>query len=252
MTIALTYFRSLTLANLKAALFSVRQQDLSAVKGIIIFDNNTTDSVEAIQAVVDSMAFPVPVTVCSSKHGDPVLTHSWSTNQAVRHTSTPWVLFTRADYVLDVNLVQKFMEIVESKPAEWDGFITGNVYHLAVNIEACNETEWHRKGPHVLRKLLGAEQDYTCIDAGVWMARRSAFERTQGLDETLTMWGHAQTHFQWKLYTTGTEFVRIPEVMFYHPQHTALRNLDDAHQQLRNHGINLKELWARYEGVQPY
>ena len=251
-TICFTYFKSLTLTNFGAALYSVLRQDLSFVESIVVVDNDTPDLHEDIQGVLDVLPFPVPVTLRSFKHGDSFLTHSWSTNAAVRLAETPWVLFTRADYLLDFDLLHRFVEIAGSRPVGWDGFVTANVYHLAVDIEACLKTEWQSKGVGVLRGLPGAEADYTKIDSGVWMARRDAFERVGGLDENLTAWGHAQTHFQHKLYSTGTEFVRIPEPLFYHPQHAAPRDLAVAHQQLGDLGIDVREMWARHEGAQPY
>jgi hypothetical protein len=81
------------------------------------------------------------------------------------------------------------------------------------------------------------------------MLRRSAFIE---LDESLTVWGHAQTLFQYQLHEKGVEFVRIPEVLFYHPQHSAPRDLNLAHQQLRERGVALDKLWARHDGAQVY
>jgi GT2 family glycosyltransferase len=95
-------------------------------------------------------------------------------------------------------------------------------------------------------------ETYTVIDSGVWMARRAAFWHVGGLDEALAAWGHAQTHFQWKLHTSGVEFVRIPEILFYHPLHAAERDIALAHEQLRGIGIDIHKMWERYEGAKPY
>jgi GT2 family glycosyltransferase len=239
----------LTLANLAAAFYSVRQQDLSYVKEIVIVDNGTKDPRWAIQELIDAQVFPIPVHVLSFKHNNLAKTHSWSTNVAVRATSTPWVLFTRADYLLRFDLVKKFVETIELTP-DWNGFVTGNGCHLGMDIAACEQTTWREHGPDALRG--GSIFDYTNIDAGVWMARRDAFERVHGLDEALTAWGHAQTHFQYKMHLAGTEFVRIPEVLFYHPQHSAERDLGLAHQQLAECGVDLRQMWARYDGPMVY
>jgi hypothetical protein len=248
-TICLTYFRSLTLANLAAALYSVRRQDLSSVSALVVVDNNTDDPAAAIQWCLDAEAFPVPVQLRSFKHGDVSRTHAWSTNVAVQEVATPWVLFTRADYLLDFSTVRKFAAIAQAHGPDWNGFITGNGCHLSEDIATCELTPWRTQGPRLFR---GIEFDYTCIDAGVWMARRAGFDRVGGLDERLTRWGHAQTHFQYKLHAAGTECIRIPETLFYHPHHDAARDLDVAHQQLRDHGLDLQALWARHEGAQPY
>lgn len=247
-TVCFTYFRSLSLKNLEASLFSVRQQDMSNVECVIVVDNDTEDSTESIQAVINALEFPVMVRLLSFKHGDPLRTHAWSTNMAVRVATTPWILFSRADYLLSFNLLQKFTSAVVVDK----GFITSNGCHLSVDVLTCEQSSWRVAGLGALRNLPGVEFDYTCIDAGVWMIRRSCFDDVDGLDETLTAWGHAQTHFQWKLHKAGVGFVRIPETLFYHPHHAAPRDIELAHQQLRDRGIDLYELWARYDGNQPY
>jgi GT2 family glycosyltransferase len=79
-----------------------------------------------------------------------------------------------------------------------------------------------------------------------------AFKQVGGLCEELTAWGHAQTHFQWKLHQAGVEFVRVPQVLFYHPHHGGERDIEVAHEQLKQQGLEIRDLWARYEGVNPY
>jgi hypothetical protein len=249
LTICCTYFKSLGLANLDAALYSVRQQDLSRVHELVLVDNDTADRQQAILDRVAAHAFPMPARVYSFKHGDPMRTHSWSSNVAVRASATPWILMTRADYLLDREFLRRCVAVAADKPDDWDGFVTSNGCHLAADIAHCEAADWRRCGPGVMR---GTHFDYTATDAGVWMARRSAFDRVGGLDESLTAWGHAQTDFQYRLHATGTEFVRIPQTMFWHPWHAAPRDLALAHAQLRAKGIEPRTLWARHEGGSPY
>lgn len=252
MTICFVYFRSLGLANLAAALYSVLMQDLSHVKQIILVDNNTDDTREEIQAVIDALDSPIRISLASFKHGDPTKTHSWSTNTALRWSSSPWVLFTRADYLLRFDMLKKVTAVIKDRGWDWNGFVTGDGHHLQVDVGVCESTTWRQWGPDVLREFPGATFNYTTIDAGVWAANRLAFNKIGGLDERLTAWGHAQTDFQYRLYKSGVEFVRIPEVLFYHPLHAGARDLALAHQQLRDHDIDIKELWSRFEGVSPY
>lgn len=251
-TICFTYFRSLALVNLRAALYALRRQDLSSVKEMILVDNNTDDDVSEIKACVDELSFPMSVEVLSFKHMDPTKTHSWSTNVAVQASMTPWVVFCRADYLLHFDAVRRFVQVIHGRDLEWNGFITGNVYHLGVDVGVCNESDWRLGGTDALLRFPGVENIYTSIDAGVWAAPRAAFNRVGGLDESLSAWGHAQTHFQYKLYRSGTEFVRIPEALFFHPLHAAERDIVVAHQQLIEQGMSIQELWARYEGAKPY
>lgn len=251
-TIVCPYFQSLTLANLSAALYAVRRQDLSAVQALVLVDNDSADSPKAIEDLVDALAFPMPTRILSWKHGDTTRTHAWSSNIAVRAASTPWILFTRADYLLDFDLLRRCAAIVDAQPDDWDGFVTSNGCHLVADIVQCEQTDWRARGPRVFRGFHGATFDYTTIDAGVWMARREAFDRVGGLDESLSAWGHAQTEFQYRLHQSGTAFVRIPETLFWHPWHAAQRDLELAHAQLLAKGVDLHALWARYEGASPY
>jgi len=238
------YYRSLTLANLSAALFSLRQQTFTHVAEVVVLDNNTDDPVEAIEAVVDALAFPVPVRLLSVKHGDVTKTHAWSTNTAVRATSAAWVLFMRADYLLAFDAVDRLVAAT-SDPA----FIVGGYYDLDADIQACEQTQWRQQGPAVLHPL-GREYFHTAIDAGVWCTTRTIFETVGGLDESLTAWGHAQTHFQYKLHRAGIPTRRLSEILFYHPTHAYVAPRDHviARTELERVGVTLGECWARYDG----
>lgn len=251
-TICMTYFVSLTLVNLSAALYSLRQQKFDRVKEIIVIDNNTRSGWEEIHQIIEEFKFPVPVRLLSFDHENPERTHSWSTNMAVRHAVTPWIFFSRADYVLDFDIVDKFMQVVDAKPEGWKGFVSSHVYHLHVDIGACNQLSWRLDGPKIFRRLPGVENDYMYIDAGVWLCRRDSFHSVSGLEESLSAWGHAQTHFQHKLYEAGVEFVTLQDTLFYHPQHAAPRDLAVANEQLAAQGIDLRKMWQRYHGGSPY
>jgi hypothetical protein len=243
-TICLTYFKSLMLAHLAAALYSISRQDLTNVSEVVVVDNDTRDPVDDIQVVIDAyLSKVVAARLCSFKHGDPERTHAWSTNVAVRQAMTPWVLFTRADYLLSFDLVRLFAE-----QAEGNRFVTSRGCHVYADIAECERTAWRALGP----RFDGSVYDYSLIDAGVWMARKDAFEKVEGLNEGLTAWGHAQTDFQYRLHKSGVQSVLLPHTLFYHPQHAADRDMALANKQLRDQGIDLKELWARHDGVNPY
>ena len=247
-TICFVHFKSLGLANLAAALYSVRQQDLSHVRELVVVDNDSVDAESDIRAAVHGLAFPIPVRLLSFKHGDAMRTHAWATNVAVRMASSLWVLYTRSDYLLDFYLVGTFAELAHRGPR----FITSWFFHTTADIATCEGTSWRQSGPRALRRFPGSEEHYSSIDAGVWMLPCAEFARVGGFDERLSAWGHAQTHFQHKLHEAGVKFEVVPDVLFYHPQHAAPRDIVAAHRQLTDIGVDVKELWARYEGVQPY
>lgn len=254
-TVCLVHFRGLTLANLAAALYSVRRQDLSCVKEVVIFDNDSGSSLDEVQELLDVLEFPVPIHLRAVRHGDASKTHAWSTNQAASLAMTPWVLFTRSDYLLHFDLVKRFTEEAHKRAYDhiyrWDGFVTSNGCHLQSTIEVCEQMRWREVGPQVFN---GVTFDYTSIDSGVWMMRADTFKHARGLDERLTLWGHAQTEFQHRLFGMGVEFIRIPEVMFWHPHHAYAvpKDLSAANEQLASLGLDLKGMWSRYHGVNPY
>lgn len=248
-TICFVYFRSLSLAHLEAALYALRQQDLSAVEELIVVDNNTEDVTTGIEALVQD--FPIKATVKSYKHQDASKTHAWSTNVAVRSAQTPWIFFTRADYLLAFDMVEKCFQQVRMRGIPWHGFVTSKGCHVNMPLERCEFVQWRQRGPQCLEDS-GQVYEYTCIDTGVWLSRRDTFDLVGGMNERFTAWGHAQTHFQWKLHEIGVECVRVPEVLFYHPEHGGDKDLALANLQAAEQGINLRELWARYDGPPVY
>lgn len=244
-TIGFTYFRSLTLANLRASLYTVRQQDFSLVDQLIVLDNNTADSERAIQDVIDGYAFPVPVRLISVKHGDSTKTHAWSTNLLHRVAPSPWVFFTRADYLIAPNTLALFAAQVRHDRM----FIVGKYYGLDVTIEGVEQYHWRSHGLTVLHPL-GREYDHMLIDVGgVWLTSKTAFESVGGLDERLWAWGHQQTLFQYRLHEAGTEFVCVPQIVFYHAEHGYETPRDHALaiQQLASIGVDIHDLWARFD-----
>jgi GT2 family glycosyltransferase len=213
---------------------------------MVLVDNNTDDSTESIQEVVDGIGFSFPIKVRSYKHGDSSRTHSWSSNIAVKEAKSPWIFFCRADYLLADQTLEKFTANLEG-----DIFVSSRGCHLECGLPEVELTRWRGHGSQILTGL-GTLYDYTNIDSGVWLARRESFLRVGGLDEKLTAWGHAQTHFQWKLFNSGVEFVCHPEVLFFHMQHGGEKDMDLANRQLMEQGVSLQEMWARYQGPRMY
>jgi glycosyltransferase involved in cell wall biosynthesis len=247
-TVCCTYFKSLGLDNLRAALYSLRRSaGVELVDEIIVVDNATDDTQPEIAAVINEQAFPVPTRLLSFKHDDPTRTHSWSTNVAFREARSPWVFFTRADYIVDPALLARSLQMAAAHGAGWKGFVTADGYHLQADVLACDVSGWRERGAHELRTLPGTAFDYTLIDTGVYLLNRETFEKVGGLDERLTVWGHAQTEFQWRIHKAHVDMARIADVLYYHPMHGAPRDLAAATAQLAQHGVDIKDCWARYE-----
>lgn len=252
-TIALVHFKAVTLAHLEASLFSVRMlAGLESVRELVVVDNDTVDSEADILATIAALDFPIQTRLVWSKHGDPSRTHAWSTNEAVRQARAPWVLMTRADYLLHADLLVEMRAAVAQGGDDWDGVVVPDGYHLASDLAACEAVSWRRDGLDVLRALPGVAYDHGIVDSGVWMARRATCERVGGLDERLTAWGHAQTEFQHRLHLAGVPFARVSRVLVHHPRHDGERDLALAHAQLAERGVDVRAPWVRYHGKAPY
>src|SRR5678815_5550145 len=146
-SICFVYFRNLTLENLEASLYSLWRQNFQYVREIVVLDNNTEDMSRDILGLVEDWNFRAPVRFFSHKHGDPTKTHAWSTNQAVKHASYPWILFTRADYLLSFDAMAKMVREVEKRGERWNGFVTGKGCHVDLDIRKCNASSWRWAGP---------------------------------------------------------------------------------------------------------
>ena len=248
-SVCLTYFKSLALANLRASLYSLWRQDLSRVNSIVVFDNDTPDEARLIDDAIAELKWPVPVDLISIKHGDSTRTHAWSTNRVVEASEGPWIFFTRADYLLTFDALTKFAAVIDAREPGWDGFVTSYGCHMQDYIETVEQTNWRAIGPGHLQ---GKHYDYSYVDAGVWLLPRASFLLAGGLEERLSAWGHAQTEFQHRLYLRGTEFVCVDETLHYHHKHEAERDIDAAHRQLESLGVSPTDMWARYHGEKPY
>lgn len=246
-TICLVHFKTMPMASLEAAVWSLRQQDLSRIDEIVIVDNNSDALPSDIYALTSTLY--IRTRVISSKHQDLTRTHAWATNLVVAQVESPWFLMTRSDYLLASNTLEKFHAVIDAQPSDWNGFVTGDGSHLTVPLGECERLGWRQRG---VESLGGSRFDYTLIDAGVWMMRRAAFDKIEGLNEGLAAWGHSQTEFQYRLYASGVDFIRVPEVLFVHPLHAGERDIAKANEQLAASGGDLKNMWDRYHGVSPY
>lgn len=243
--IAIVHFRAVDLRYFDAAWYALSRQDFSAVRQIVVYDNDTDDPAEALHEVVNRYPVPVPVSYVFDKHRDPnKRSQSYSVNAAVRATTAPFVLFTRSDYILDFSLVTKFWS--HFHPTTRAKFVTSYAYHMAydergdqriVGMRDIEPTEWRTKGAQVLLEHVnGWRVDSSDRDAGVWMTTRETFERAGGLNEDLRAWGLQQTVFQQMLFKAGVEIIQIPEFLFFHQHHGGeFRDYDKAIEELERY-----------------
>jgi len=240
-TLGFVYFRTTSLAHLDAAWFTVsRLAGLDAVAGAYILDNNTDDAPAEIQQVIDRYPVPFPVTVDYAKHGVSRRTHSWSVNRVLSEVTTPWVFFTRSDFLLDPTCLHTFRQTRDSRlerNPQWRGLVTSYCHQMGYDAALSNtdalaphslpDAPW-RLQPDGLRGLVGSVP--ACRfhdadkDAGVWLTSTEVWRTSGGLNEKLVSWGYQQSLWQDALKRHGVEMVQIPDYLFHHQHHAAPRD----------------------------
>jgi len=140
-SLCFVHFRTLSLQHLDAAWFSLSKQDFTGVQEVCFLDNNTDDSPAAITAVLDRYPLPVPVFTRFAKHGDPTRTQSWSVNSVCQWAGGPWLFFTRSDYILAFDCLQKMRDQILLRPT-WDHrrFVSGWCWQMGAD-EALTNAE---------------------------------------------------------------------------------------------------------------
>lgn len=243
--VCFVHFRTLNLIHLEAAWYSLSRQGFDGVRQVNFLDNNTPESEEEIRAVLNKHKMPVPVVMEFAKHGDPDKTQSWSVNHVCRDMAqTSLVFFTRSDYILSFDCLQRFRAKVYAHPLD-KMFVSGWCWQMAYDREAKNidanvDIEQYDWRHHGLKALL--EHPYafrfheTNQDAGVWMTRREYMEDAGWMNEKLVSWGFQQSTFQRVMDRAGVRCVALPEYMFAHQHHYADRNFDRAAQEYHEHG----------------
>lgn len=248
--VAFVHFRTTTLDHLDAAWFTLAQQtSWDGVREVVVLDNNTADAPDAIERVLSRYAVPVPVSLVSVKHGDPTRTHSWSVNECCRRIATPWVFFTRTDFLLDPTCLARFRALRDERLArnpQWPGLVTSWCHQMGYDAALSNtdalaphshpDAPWRTDpdGPRVLIGHVPACYFHDADkDAGVWLTRRALWAASGGLNERMSSWGFQQQVWQRRLLRLGTEICQIPEYLFHHQHHAAPRDFAQAAHEMR-------------------
>jgi|OpeIllAssembly_1097287.scaffolds.fasta_scaffold00023_4 hypothetical protein len=245
--IGFIHFRTCELAHLDAAWFTLSKQDFTDVGHVVFLDNNTAHDPEDIVRVLDRYPIPVPRILCFSKHGLNTRTQSWSVNEVCRLVQAEWVFITRTDFLLNYDCLRRFRLKRDNREDSWRGFVTSYCHQMGYDAALSNtdalaphsfpDAPW-RTDPHGPAILVGKEPAHyfhsTDKDAGVWLTRRSMVFEAGGLNEQMVSWGFQQQAFQRALrHKTGAEIVNVPEYLFHHQHHYAVRDFNQAHAELR-------------------
>ena len=257
--VCFVFFRSLRIAHLEAALYSLSRQNLTDVRQIRFLDNNTDFTFTDIASVLPKFFRPdgseVPVDFESLKHQDETKTQSWSVNHVCRDMCPDdvFLFFTRADYILDFDCLSAFTEaLAQDGYGLRSTFVTSWAYHMAYDergdqrIDAFRDIEvhgWRHKGAQVLLDAVnGWQVQSSHTDAGVWLTHRRVLERAGWMDERLWKSGYQPTEFQKRIRERGTTILEIPRYLFFHQHHAAPRSYDEAKAQLAEAGTSVEEL----------
>lgn len=247
--IAFIHFRTLGLAHLDAAWFTLAKQDFTDVAHVVVLDNNTDDDPRAIEEVLDRYPIPVPRILCFSKHGVPTRTQSWSVNEAARLVQAEWFFLARSDFLLDYDCLRRLRlkrdARLDANP-DWRGFVTSYCHQMGYDEQMSNtdalapytlpEAEWRTdpRGPSMLVGQVSAYRFHTTDqDAGVWLTRRRLIHEVGGLNEQMVSWGFQQQAFQRALLRHHVEIINVPEYLFHHQHHYAVRDFNQAQAELR-------------------
>ncbi len=249
-SICFVFFRGLTLDHLDAAWYSVHKQDLLHVERIYFLDNNTEYSEEAINAVLKRYERDdIEYVKVFEKHGDSTRTQSWSVNRVCQMAGGPWILFTRADYILAWDALARMrVEILDRPSWDWRRFVSGWCWQMAYDREAKNTPEvidiekyrWREGGmPALLQHPYGFRFHETDEDAGVWFTAKDYLAEAGWMNEKLVSWGYQQSTFQRALKRIGITCSAVQDYLFAHQHHYADRDFDRARQEYQQHGEGL-------------
>jgi hypothetical protein len=244
--VCFVHFRSLNLVHLDAAWYSLSRQGFEGVRSIQFLDNNTPESEEEIREVLSRYEMPVPITMEFAKHGDSSRTQSWSVNHVCRDMARgPDIFFTRSDYILAFDCIQRFRHHIADQPPLQKTFCSGWCWQMAYDRDAQNidanvdieQYDWRTHGMEALLKHPYAFRFHeTDLDAGVWMTRKSFLEEAGWMNENLVSWGYQQSTFQRFLGRNNVHCIAIQDYMFAHQHHYAVRDFALASAEYSQHG----------------
>lgn len=246
-SVGFVYFRTLDLIHLDAAWYSLSRQDFTGVNSVVFLDNNTDQSPEAIDEVLDRYPLPVPLTIINTKHGDPTKTQSWSVNTVVRRCEGPWIFFTRADYILAFDCVTRLRAMAnEALVQNLRPFVSAWCWQMAYDSNAGNidghvdieQYGWREGGMAALQKHPYAIRFHdTDQDAGVWLTHKDWFIEAGWMNEQMAGWGYQQSTFQRALHLRSkVTCMAVQDYLFAHQHHYAVRDFAQADREYRLHG----------------
>lgn len=197
------------------------------VPGVLLVDyGSTPENVKALQVLrKETMSFDlVPV-----QRNTGVWCKSRALNIGLRQVTTPFVLFTDVDLMLERNLVQEVLRLLLKKDRV---FVTARTFRMPPAFAGEYRKKWERGSLH-------GKDDGPSGTGGCQAARVSLFKGLRGYDEQFILWGSEDEDMVQRMALSGVDVVRLPSQVTrlwhqWHP-HQRSANPNAYHRQwLRN------------------
>ena len=247
LSIVFTFYRTLDLNHLERAITSLAKQTiwpLNDPKDELLFVDNNTEYDEAdIRGVIEPH-FKYPfLNYHSCKHGDPNKRHSWSANYGIRHARNSKIFFTRADYILMEDAIEKMDAIWKE-----GRFVSGWCWQMGCKRQEVADRlclvydkdpeyesyAWRSNVRNLLQHPNAHSFPETDMDAGTYMTSKAAMKVGGWYDEAMIGFGYQQSTLQRRMAEGGIAMMVVPEYLFCHQHHEAERDFDKALQEYRN------------------
>ena len=245
LSIVFIFYRTLDLDHLERAIYSLaKQTDLKLASELTFIDNNTAYDPEDIRAVVEPHFQEPFVTYHFLKHGDDSRRHSWSANYGIRAAVNDTVFFTRADYILMEDCLERMAEeAMKREPS----FISGWCWQMAAKRQDDSNTPkmydhepvyeaygWRTDVRFLLQHRWAHCFHETDQDAGVYVTTKEAMQIGGWYDEAMIHFGYQQSTLQRRMARANVRMYAIPDYLFCHQHHEADRNFARALQEFHS------------------
>jgi hypothetical protein len=240
LSIVFTFYQTLDLDHLERALYSLsRQTELGRADELVFVDNNTVFHPDEIRAVVEQYRIPMRLSYHFQKHGNPDRRHSWSANYGIRAADNEMFFFTRADYILMEDALER---MTDECAGEGLTFASGWCWQMACErggtpYEAVPSYEayaWRRNVRFLLQHTHAHRFHETDKDAGVFATTKEAIALGGWYDEAMISFGYQQSTLQRRMRNAGVCMTAIQDYLFCHQHHEADRDFNRAHAEYVN------------------
>jgi len=239
LSIVFVFYQTLDLGHLERAVYSLTKQTaLDRASELVFVDNNTHYEPDEIRAVVEPHFQEPFVKYHFLKHGDSSRRHSWSANYGIQAAVNELFFFTRADYILMEDALERMADKAGENPLS---FVSGWCWQMGYDRQTeMTETEppyeayaWRTNARFLLQYPYAFRFHETDQDAGTYVTSKAAMGKGGWYDEAMVHFGYQQSTLQRRMRAAGVEMRAIQDYLFCHQHHEADRNFVRALQEYR-------------------